>query len=163
MSVQPTRGGILALDLASRTGWAYGPATARLRRPEAFGYWQLGSASVHLARPWADLGDMLAPALDLYKPSLVVMEAPLPPSAHKHTRTARLLLGYCTVAELVCYRRKIQCKEQDASTVRKRLIGKGRPSKEEIVDWCRARGLEIHDHNAADAVVLWYFAAALAS
>lgn len=157
------RGGILALDLASRTGWAYGPASARLTKPQAFGYWDLGRSTVSMAAPWAALGDFLGDAYTTFGPSMIVFEAPLPPQAQTHAKTARLLFGYCTVAELFCYRREIRCREQDATSVRKRLIGKGRPDKNEIVAWCRARGLDITDHNAADAVLLWYFAAALAS
>lgn len=157
-------GGILTLDLAARTGWAYGHAAARLTRPASFGYWDLAKSKTgSLARPWADLIDRLADTFKVMRPSLVVFEAPLPPSAQKHAHTARMLLGYCAMVELVCYRWEIECKEQDAPTVRKRLIGTGRPDKEEIVNWCRGRGLDILDHNAADAVVLWYYAAALRS
>jgi len=156
-------GGILALDLAGRTGWAYGHASARLSRPDAFGYWDLGSSSVSLAAPWTNLLDQLKDVFTVMRPSLVVFEAPLPPSAQKHARTARLLFGYCTCVEIMCWRWEIECREQDAPTVRKQLLGHARPSKEEIVNWCRARQLDITDHNAADAVTLWFFSAALRS
>ena len=154
-------GGILTLDLATTSGWAYGHASARLTRPAAFGAWNLGKGTSP-AR-WAALADQLGEHMSLLQPSLVVFEAPLPPQAQTQANIARLLWGLCTVAELICHRRSIECREQSAVQPRKTLIGKARPDKDEIVHWCRGRGLEITDHNAADAVVLWYFAAALRS
>lgn len=152
---------ILTLDLATRTGWAYGPGSQRLTKPQAFGAVDLNGAST--PAKWANLLDWLGAQFQVMRPDLVVFEAPLPPAAQKHANTARFLWGLCAATEIICYRWSIKCQEQDASTVRKRLIGHGRPSKEDIVSWCRARGLVIDDHNAADAVTLWYFAAALRS
>lgn len=162
MTDNPTRpGGILTLDLASVSGWAYGHASARLTRPDAFGAWNLGKGAS--AARWAALADQLGDTISMFQPSLVVFEAPLPPQAQTQANIARLLWGLCTVAELICYRRSIECREQSAVQPRKQLIGKARPDKDQIVQWCRSRGLDITDHNAADAVVLWYFSAALRS
>jgi Holliday junction resolvasome RuvABC endonuclease subunit len=164
MSRDLTPGGILALDLSTRTGWAYGHASARLTRPAAFGTWELGTSRVALAAPWATLLDQLADTCQVMRPSLIVMEAPLPPRSQTNARVARLLFGLCAVTELFAYRWSIECREQDAVTVRKGLIGKARPEKDEIVSWCQARGLaDLTDHNAADAVTLWFFSAALRS
>jgi len=163
-SPDPTLGGILSLDLSTKTGWAYGPAAWRLRRPQCYGTWDLGSSKVSLAIPWAALVDALGDALTLYRPSLVVMEAPLPAQAQKHERVARLLIGLCCMVELVCYRWGVECREQNAIQVRKSLLNNARPDKADIVAWCRARGLaDLTDHNAADAVTLWFYAAALRS
>jgi Holliday junction resolvasome RuvABC endonuclease subunit len=161
MTDDPTRGGILALDLARNTGWAYGTAGPGMDRPRSWGVWDLGSAARggHGA-VLASLSDWIGDAFRLYRPSLVVMEAPLPPQAQTHANTARLMLGYCAVVELLCYRWSIPLREQGAPEVRKRTIGRARLDKAEIVQWCRSQGLEISDHNAADAVVLWYFSAA---
>lgn len=163
MARDPTApGGILTLDLATRSGWAYGHASARLTRPAAYGAWDLGNGRAP-AR-WAALADKLADTLTIMQPRLVVFEAPLPPQAQTRTNIARMLWGLCSTTELICYRRRIACKEQDAPSARKALIGNGRPEKDTIVSWCQARGLaDLTDHNAADAVVLWYYAAALGS
>ena len=157
MTEDPTRGGVLTLDLAARTGWAYGHAGAPA--PRGYGVWDIGSAARggHGA-VLATLADWLGDAFKLYRPSLVVMEAPLPPQAQTHANTARLLLGYCSVVELICYRWSILLREQGARDVRLRTIGKSRLEKPEIVQWCRGRGIDVTDHNAADAIVLWYFA-----
>lgn len=158
MTEDPTRGGVLTLDLARNTGWAYGPAGAN--KPRAFGVWDLGSAARggHGA-VLATLSDWLGDAFKMYRPALVVMEAPLPPQAQTHANTARLLLGYCAVVELLCYRWSISLREQGAAEVRRRVIGRPRLEKAEIVQWCRDQGHDMSDHNAADAVVLWYFSA----
>jgi len=157
MDDDPTHGGVLALDLASRAGWAYG---ATSDRATGWGVWDLGSAAkVGHGAAYAVLADWLGDAFRLHRPSLVVMEAPLPPGGQTHANTARLLLGYGAVVELLCYRWSIPLREQGAATVRKRVMGTARVEKPDIVRWCQARGYEVTDHNAADAIALWHFAA----
>jgi hypothetical protein len=56
MTDDPTRGGTLTLDLARCTGWAYGPAGAR---PQAFGAWDLGPATLGHGVVLAGLADHL--------------------------------------------------------------------------------------------------------
>lgn len=159
MSDDPTLGGILALDLARNAGWAYGLAGTERQRARSFGVWDLGSAARGgNGAVFATLADWLGDAFKMYRPSLVIMEAPLPPGGQTHANTARLLLGYCNVVELLCYRWSIPIREQGAATVRKRILGTARVEKPDIVRWCRAQGYDVADHNAADAIVLWHFA-----
>lgn len=157
MTDDPTRGGILALDLAQHTGWAYGsPGDAK---PRAWGVWDLGSAAKFgHGCVFATLLDWLGDAFKLYRPSMVIQEAPLSAGKQSHANTARLLFGYCTVVETICYRWSIPVREQAAPTVRSRTIGSARVDKAQIVAWCRSQGIDVTDHNAADAIVLWYFA-----
>lgn len=160
MNTDPTRGGILTLDLARVTGWAYGPAGAP--RPQTFGAWDLGPATIGHGVVLAGLADHLGDAFKLMRPSLVVMEAPLPPQAQTSANTARLLLGYCAVVELLCYRWDLDVREAKAQDVRRAIIGRANGlDKKAIVAWCRNRGYQITDHNTADAVVLWHYAVSL--
>lgn len=166
MSDDPTRGGILTLDLAGRTGWAYGPIPreGRLTKPMAFGAWDNAKArGRRYGAAFASLADGVGDLFKMHRPSLVVMEAPLPVQAQKHDNTARVLLGFVSVVDMMCYRWEIECREQHANQARSGMKIKPHAKKEEIVDWCRARGLDVTDHNAADAIVLWYYAAALRS
>lgn len=152
----PTLGGILTLDLARVTGWAYGPAGAR---PQVFGAWDLGPATNGHGVVLAGLADHIGDAFKLHRPSLVVMEAPLPPQAQTSANTARLMLGYCAIVELLCYRWEIAVREARAPEVRKAVIGRANGlDKKAIVAWCRGKGYAITDHNTADAVVLWHYA-----
>lgn len=149
------QGGILALDLSTRTGWAYGvPGGGK----PIFGTWVLGSSSADLAAPWAALGDNLGAAIALHDPSLVVVEAPLPAMRQRSENIARLLIGMAVVAELVCWRRHVEYAEQDAGTIRSKLMSKARPEKSEIIAWCRKQGHDVVDDNAADALCVWHFA-----
>jgi len=160
MVADPTLGGILTLDLARVTGWAYGPAGAR---PQMFGAWDLGPATIGHGVVLAGLADHLGDAFKVHRPSLVVMEAPMPPQAQTSANTARLLLGYCAVVELLCYRWDLQVREAKAQEVRKAVIGRANGLKKgDILGWCRGRGYRITDHNAADAVVLWHYASRFA-
>lgn len=159
MSDRFAPGGLLTLDLSTRTGWAYGtPKAAAL---PAYGTWLLGSSSSNLGRPWAALGDALGAFLAVNKPSRVIFEAPLPAMRQKQERIARLLIGMAVITELICFRRDVRCQEQSAMKPRQTLMGTARPKKDEIVAWCRNQGSTVVDDNAADAIVLWLYAATL--
>ena len=53
--------------------------------------------------------------------------------------------------------------EVAASTVRKTIMGTGRfkagTAKDEVLAWCRNQGWPVPDHNAADACLVWRYAA----
>lgn len=153
-------GGILALDISTKTGWAYGHPSTRLTKPAAQGLWDLGGMIPSIAKPGAALADSLADAFEVMQPSLLIIEAPLA----KQQSTARLLLGLAYVAELVAYRWSVRCREEMPQTVRKQIMGRGNGwKKPDIVSWVQARGIQTTDHNVADACILWFYAAALES
>jgi hypothetical protein len=154
-------GGVLALDLSSCVGFAYGHVSDYC---PLTGVWLLPQRSGIGAR-YAAYENELIDALGRFKPSLVVMEAPMrlyAQVAKKGTEAAaRQQYGLCAYTEGECHRAGVKLYEEDVLPVRDRVIGrriwqiKGAEVKVTIVAWCRDRGWPIVDHNAADAAVLW--------
>ena len=148
----PHQGGLLTLDLSTKTGFAYG----HIGDPKPTGgVWLLGTSSNGLPRPWTALLDRLGDTLRMFEPSLVVFEAPLPAMRQKQEKIARLLIGLAVLVETTCWRWDIECLEQDAGTARRDILGKARPEKKEIVSWCQGKGWDVADDNHADALLLW--------
>lgn len=149
-------GPILALDIATITGWAIGPinATAPLN-----GSHRIAAPGADIAYTLVKFERWLLDFLTVKTPSLVVFEAPVPRSAAHGFQTARKLLGLIAVCELVCFRSGIQCREAAIQTVRKHFCGNGRADKEAVQAMCAARGWAFADDNAADALALWSYSA----
>ncbi len=157
---------ILALDLASRTGWACGyPA---LPKPP--------SGSVRFAREGASLGaifagcrqwlgDFVATETDV---SLIVFEAPMAPSHMAGFTSAhiiRVLVGLCAVVEEFGYSRGYDVREAKVSEVRQHFIGSNRirrkEAKAQTIAACNRLGWSPQDDNAADALALWHYQASI--
>ncbi|UQR66190.1 hypothetical protein LRP30_13440 [Bradyrhizobium sp. C-145] len=157
---------ILALDLASRTGWAVGYPNED--KPH--------SGSVRFAREGASMGavfagcrqwlnEFLATENDI---KLVVFEAPMVPQ-HMAGRTnaeiIRVLIGLCAVVEEFTYARGYDVREARVSDVRTHFIGSNRHKRKEAksltMDACYRLGWTPSDDNAADALALWHYQAAM--
>lgn len=153
-------GGILSLDLSKHCGWAYGtPACAK----PVFGVWHL-PADTEAGRRGAAYENELLDAIDLYRPRFVVYEASLPANAQSHANTAELLLGLAMLTDVACYRHEIEARKEYPQTVRSKVMGKGNgriTTKDKeggvIVRWLNERGIEVEDHNAADAILQWMY------
>lgn len=157
-----TTGGILTLDLSRRTGWALGHPG---EMPWS-GVWALpavGDAGATGAALIERLDDMLA----LNKPRLIVCEAPLGIRAQTSNHTARLQFGLAYVVELCGHWSDVQVREEKVDDVRRAMMGRCRFGKEKnaakdaVMAWCLAKGVVPPDHNAGDAVVLWFYACRL--
>lgn len=150
-------GGVFTLDLSSRTGWAYGPVGART---PLCGVWVLaeGDLGVTLASFDNELDD----AIKLHRPRLLMVEAPLPPTATSHANTWRQQLGLAALAETAAYRHSVPYREVAASTVRAAIIGTARfprgQAKPAILAYCQSQGWRVPDDNAGDACITWKFA-----
>jgi len=157
---------ILALDLASRTGWAVGdPADPTPR-----------SGSVRLASSGASLGavyagcrqwlvDFVAAEPDI---RLIVFEAPMAPQHMAGFTTAhimRLLIGLCAIAEEFGHSRGYDVREAKVSDVREHFIGTNRIKRKDAkpltIENCRRLGWAPVDDNAADALALWHYQASI--
>lgn len=171
-------GGILALDLATRAGWAYaspagiavwaGTALEAAATPPALGSVVYGSFT--LPKSGSDVGwflgaydDWIAERLDFYRPALVAFEAPwIGPQTHQDT--ARKLMCLAGHTEFACRRAGVQCREANNASVRKHFIGKGRGDRKTLkrltMDACRARGWSPDNDDAADALGLLDYAVA---
>jgi hypothetical protein len=157
---------ILALDLASRTGWACGfPDDAR---PCA--------GSVRFARPGVSLGAIYAGCRQwladfvVADPNvrLIVFEAPMAPQHMAGFTTAhviRILIGLCAVVEEFAYARGYDVREAKVSDVREHFLGRNRLKRKEAksstIEACHRLGWSPADDNAADALALWHYQASI--
>ncbi|MCA3246946.1 MAG: hypothetical protein ING19_20740 [Azospirillum sp.] len=157
---------ILALDLATRTGWACdGPADARGQaRPLAGSFDLRGS---EYGDRYVDLRDRIRDMIAVHQPTVGVFEAPLPfaggsnfAGAMATSQTVRLLLGFAAIAEEVMSRAGLQVFEVNVQQVRKHFCGDPRAKKDDVMRVCRTLGWAVADHNAADAMAAWDFARA---
>lgn len=159
------KGGILWLDLSHDCGWAYGTMDAE--RPLT-GVWPFNR---HL-----DVGPVLAafesvalvPAIKAYRPSLIGIEAALPPKVQSSTHSAELLIGMAGVTAKVCHQAGIRFVRRSVSQVRSQVIGRCQRTSDEtaagidvktaiVLPWIAAQGWGPMNHNAADAAVGWAF------
>ncbi|MBR0682763.1 hypothetical protein GXW74_19885 [Roseomonas eburnea] len=150
-------GGVLALDLATRLGWAFGAPGRRA---------QCGVVHLVGREPGAVFAacvDAVADLLDLHQPSRIVAEAPLPVQAQTHGRTAEHQFGLHAVLLLLAYRRSLPASLVRADVARRSVLGRARfggrsEAKEAVMAWCRGNGFDPADDNAADAMVLLHHA-----
>jgi hypothetical protein len=149
-------GGLLALDLSSTCGYAVGPLAARV--PTLTGTWHLPHTGGEGAR-YTALANELAEALMLWRPSRLVLEAPLPLPAQTTFRSAAQQFGLRAIAYSEGYRASCVVSEIDCLTVRAEVMGQRRISKDiakrEAVLFCKRRGIGVNSHHAADAALVW--------
>lgn len=150
-------GGILALDIASTTGWAEGLPG---ERPVS------GSISFKGTQP-ERMGAMLAflgARLSAFRYRLVIFEAPLDPrwmGKATNFNTSRLLLGLTGVAEAVTNQTGHTPREANVGDVRIHMLGcrpKAADAKAMVTAKARALGFDPRDDNEADALMLWHYA-----
>jgi Holliday junction resolvasome RuvABC endonuclease subunit len=162
-------GPILALDLATRTGFAWGVPG---RTPE--------SGSVILKKPGDGqdiaFGNMIAwmnERLSSLQPQLVFKESmwSLQASTVRGNSEAavRLAAGLHAIVEGMCIRYGVAWDERGASTIRKHFIGRGNAGKRDdtkaaVIDRCRLLKLmspNDEDDNRADALAAHDYACAI--
>ncbi|HEY2757507.1 MAG TPA: hypothetical protein VGJ01_17395 [Pseudolabrys sp.] len=156
----PFAGHVLALDLATKTGWAYGspgavPKSGSLRFAR-----EGATMAAHLVgcRKW--LVDFIA----VNETRLVVFEAPLTPDLMRgrtNISTIRLLIGLAAIVEECLYGRGIDVREARVSDVRAHFLGSNRFKRDEAKratkELCARIGWPAVDDNAADALALWSY------
>jgi Holliday junction resolvasome RuvABC endonuclease subunit len=150
---------ILALDLSSRTGWAFGRINAR--SPEGFGTWMLPMIGGEGAR-YAAFENELAAMIQTRQPTHLVMEAPLSFAALLGVSNMKTMCQQLTLRGIgysEAYRASISCREVSAEIVRDAILGKGRfpkgTVKSVVVAHCWKQGWRVPDDNAGDAVLTW--------
>jgi len=152
---------ILALDIATVTGWARGT-------PEG----DPTCGSIRFASKGASHGAIFCGAFDWFRdftesspPDVLVIEDLLPFRAkmgETHADTARLLAGLHAIIRLVAFKRSIfKVNAVPVSDVRHHFIG-GNYKRDQAKGWtvqkCKSLGwLERADEDAADACALWSY------
>lgn len=156
---------VLALDLATVTGWAVdrpdgngGPLTGTVACKHQGS--DFGPAYVALER-------FIIDAFTVHSPAFLAFEAPLivanrgGATVQTNVNTVRKLFGLAAVAELVGARLGMQVYEANISTARKHFASNGRAKKPEVYERCRVLGWDVRSHDAADACAVWSLAKSL--
>jgi len=146
---------ILALDLSSRTGWAWGPT---VDAKPSFGAWQMPIRG-GLAARFYGLQNAMQEFCEEHLVTKVVIEAPIPLPAMNNTTAAYQQLGMRAIVMAEAQHISAAICEIDCWTVRSEVAGMRRctsdQAKKQAVLFCLKRGLKVPNHDAADAVLLW--------
>jgi hypothetical protein len=164
MMASASRSHSLALDLASTSGWCGGVLGTRPRH---------GSVSLRGERPiercaalrqWLDDYEAVAG-----KVTHLVLEAAIV-GQHNALATVELLWGLRTTALMWAYDGEIaphMVQSFASSTVRAHMLGTSRfpkgEAKNAVMEWCRRKGFDTASHDAADAILTWHYAEAIAT
>lgn len=172
--------GLLTLDIATNTGWAYASADTLSHWPQTALEW-MSASGVKAAQAtrcgsynskqlldgatFLKYHDWLCGMVAMMRPKLVVFEAALPQS-QKSAAVARRIWGLCAVTEMVCVRHGCDVMEQHLSTVRSHFLagqrGTGRKSqdiKAAVMGECLRRGFDPKDTDQSDALAVMDYTA----
>ncbi len=160
------QGSILALDIATNTGWAEGDPEAL--KPH-FGSLRLAPEGSDQAALFGGMIGFLGTRFQAFRPRTVVFEAPelFRLKSGKATRkTIEVLFGLPAVASGVCSRYAIHDLQEAApNDVRGFFIGnrnlKREQAKKAVLAECRRRGWDCANDDEADACAMWAFMAAI--
>lgn len=154
---------LLALDLATNTGWCAGTGEDM---PE-LGTVRMPSTGEEIG-PFADFFERwLSRHLDELQPSMVLFEAPLLPTAKFDRQTQVFTPAPTTIAttgklqwmagdvERQCYRRHLEVRQVYGSTVKKELSGSGKGQKPDMMAAARKCGVNPANFDEADAFGCW--------
>ena len=150
------RGGILALDVALRTGWAFSVPG----QPALHGVWRLDSVRGSIGAACAALVERLANAITDHQPALLVFEQPITPF-RRSAATTRLLMSLCGAVETTAYLRDLTVQEIHPRTWKAKILGSPNAGKPEVMAWAHEAGHLPADDNAADALAILAYAHAL--
>jgi hypothetical protein len=150
-------GAVLALDLATVTGYCYGKPGAA---PPKFGHhrWmkqgQFRPQAYRQFRLWLDLW------CSANKTDWIVYEAPIAPllmGGQTNLNTIKLLVGLAEHLEEWAYQ-KVELRQASVAEVRSHFIGRNLKSaiaKPLTLQRCRDRGWQVETGDEADACALW--------
>ena len=151
-------GKVLALDLATTTGWACGrPGT----KPK-FGFMRLGKPGGGRANCYRVLRLWLDDFQHLHKPDMIVFESPAAPmvmQGRTNIDTIKLLIGLAEHVEEWCLG-NIELREASVQQIRPHFIGenmKSKLAKAATIERCHELGWLVTNDNEADACALWSY------
>jgi crossover junction endodeoxyribonuclease RuvC len=142
----------LALDLATQTGFCFGPADTG--EVPAIGHVRLPSTGADVGRFLCAWQDWLEPKVREVEPTLVIFEAPILAGLTTIAVT-RKLQGMAGVTEMVCHRAGIEVAEVATTQVKKALTGSGKAEKADMMAAARAYGFDPATSDEADAFGIW--------
>jgi hypothetical protein len=151
-------GPILALDLTTQTGWAYG----RPGETPQFGSLRFGRPGEDRASKYRTFRNWLSLHLTTHPADLIVFESSATAStmSGKTTMdTIKWLVGLCEHLEEFCFDR-VELREAMTSQVRAHFLGsnpKRDEAKAKTMQRCREYGWEVSNDDEADALALWVY------
>jgi hypothetical protein len=152
-------GNILALDTARTTGWCVGVPGDRPH------YGSVTFNGPSHGAVYAAFADWVEDAIRLHRPREIVVESPLHRGGHLGQDAALLAFGFLAHLELLAHDHAVRLLAEHVQTSRKQIIGRGNfakgTAKDEVMAWCKGQGFNPPTHDAADAIVLWHYAAKL--
>lgn len=143
---------LLALDLASRVGWAARDQAGRV----SWGADQVRGGD-DIGRFLIAYDVMLCDLLTLHAPELVAYEAPwVGPNTSQDT--ARKLMCLAGITAYRCARRNVRSKPTNNASVRAHFIRQARGKRADLkrmtIQACKLRGWNTDDEDAADALAV---------
>ena len=158
---------ILAIDLATRTGWARGHVGAHPR----WGSVKFGTSTDHNNEIFAQCMRWITQVLQAQKPDVLILEALLPPIAMSKvnaTSAAALgrLSGLNAIVRATAHNMGVgEIAEASVGDIRAHFIGTRRmvrfDAKRAVMDRCKRLGWNVEDDNEADSLALWHYACSL--
>jgi Holliday junction resolvasome RuvABC endonuclease subunit len=154
-------GGLLALDLARRVGWAAVPTTYRSPafpvpneqfEKLRFGSHQLVKPTAPAGAVYLALHQWFTATLKELQPHYVAVEAAFAPQPFR--QGSEMAFGLAAIIEMNCHYRNIPLYRAATVTIKKFWTGNHRATKDVMIEFAEKRGLEVQDDNAADACAL---------
>lgn len=157
---------VLALDLATRTGFAHGA----LGEPPKWGSHDFGRGRSN-GEVLANFHGWLNGKIDAVGATMVVFESPYMPSgqnpwaAPANALTIRRLFAFAGITEAVCHTRRLRCLEARPSEITRGILGGPAPrrraeKKAATIKMIRLLGFPVENDDEADALALWLYAEA---
>lgn len=140
---------ILALDLGTKTGWAFGKSTAA----HMSGTWDLkprryDGGGMRFVKFKGELNDILKAG----RPEMVVFEEV---RKHNGTDAAHVYGGLLAVLTAWCEELEIPYRGVTVQAIKKHITGRGNAGKPDVIAAVQKLGFEPEDDNHADALALF--------
>lgn len=154
---------LLSLDIASTTGWAFGPIA---EGPTVSGYERLAKPRATDEQCWQQTLKWIDALLLKFNPDHVVIEAPVMTASMggaTNPRTMVRLAGLQSIIRTIVFMRlRREAEAMAVSSIRKEFLGKGRLPKGTPKKLVHSRCLELGwakpeltNHDETDALALW--------
>ena len=155
-------GGVLALDLSSKTGWAIGRLPEQPLTPMEMAVIKPKQPLSGVAHFHGELGlsldafeRWLNQMVDRHAPDGLVFESPVLPKYKTTPTTVRKLMSLAGITLMICHQRKILwVKEIQPRSMKKHVSGNGGPGKENVKNAIRSFGWTYESDDEADALGL---------
>ncbi len=146
---------VLALDLATVSGWAVRRADGRVESGrEDFGLRRGESSGAR----WRKCKTFLQSLYDATAFEAVHFEDCVILGGAGQTQTARVYGGFVAVVEMFCEHRAIPYTMHRIGAWKKRFTGNGAAKKDDVIAVCRQLGFKPIDNNEADALGILHVA-----